>query len=60
MSRSLIFHSAAKVEFLEASKWCERRQVGLAKDAIAEVDQAISLASETHFNLLPCTKTFNA
>lgn len=52
MSRSLIFHTAAKAEFLEASKWYDRRRAGLAKAFITEVDRAVSRGAENPFQFV--------
>ncbi|MBI3229491.1 MAG: type II toxin-antitoxin system RelE/ParE family toxin [Burkholderiales bacterium] len=41
----IIFRQAAKAEFIEAGKWYESKQAGLASEFMAEIGRCISLAS---------------
>jgi plasmid stabilization system protein ParE len=46
MTLRVVFRTAARQEFVEASQWYEARRRGLGGEFVAEVDHALSLAAE--------------
>ena len=46
MSLPVVFHRAARAEFIEASAWYESKRVGLALEFMAEIDRCVTQVSE--------------